>query len=491
MVIDTQKLDKTLDPESWDDFRVLAHRVADDVVDYLQDIRERPVWQPIPDDVALSARQPLPREGQPADEVYEEFLSNVLPYNMGNVHPRFWGWVMGSGAPMGVLADFLASAMDTQLGGAEHMGSRIEAQVIAWMKEMLGYPPEASGLLTSGGSMANLIGLTVARHARAGWDVRNEGLRAGSQLTVYGSSEMHSSVQRAVEELGIGSAFLRRIPVDAKLRIDTAALREAIERDLADGLKPVCVVANLGATNAGSLDPLDDLADISQEYGLWFHVDGAFGALAYLSPQFRPQLAGMERADSLAFDLHKWVYLPFAVGCVLVRDAEAHRRAFTLRPDYLQHGDRGPSGGDIWFSDYGLELTRSFKALKVWMALKTYGADLMGEMIQQNIDQARYLEDLVQRSPSLELLAPVPLNTVCFRFRAAALSDVHLNGLNQEILFRIQESGSFLPSSTQVAGRFAIRASITNHRTTGADIEALATEVERVGALVLSESAES
>jgi glutamate/tyrosine decarboxylase-like PLP-dependent enzyme len=333
--------------------------------------------------------------------------------------------------------------------------------------------------------MANLIGLTVARNARAGWDVRAEGLVGQPQLTMYGSTEMHSSLQRAVEELGIGSAALRRVAVDAQLRIDVEALHGAIAADRAAGLQPLCIIANVAATNAGSIDPLPELAEIANDYGLWFHVDGAFGALAYLSPDYRPRLQGMELADSLAFDLHKWPYLPFAVGCVLVRDAEAHRRAFTLRPDYLKHGERGPSGGDIWFSDYGLELTRSFKALKVWMAFKTYGTRLMGQMVQQNIDQAAYLAELVERSPRLELLAPVPLNTVCFRFRPDGYPEGNLDPLNEEIVLRLQESGAFVPSSTQINGRFAIRASITNHRTTGADLEALVAEVERTGQLVV------
>ncbi|MEX2238912.1 MAG: pyridoxal-dependent decarboxylase [Dehalococcoidia bacterium] len=485
MVTDRLTREKTLDPESWGDFRALGHRMVEDIADYLENIRDRPVWQAVPDEVAATMQQPVPVEGAGEEAAYDEALRNVLPYNMANVHPRFWGWVMGSGAPIGVLGDFLASALNSQLGGADHMPSRVELQVVEWCKEMLGYAPDASGVLTSGGSMANLYALAVARHCKAGWDVREEGLAGHQDLVTYASTEAHSSIQRAIEALGMGNRNLRRVAVDSDLRLDARRLREAIQQDLSAGRKPICVVANVGATNAGSIDPLPEIAEVCREFDLWFHVDGAFGAMAYLSQEFRPALAGMELADSLALDLHKWGYLPFAVGCVLVRDAESHRRTFTLRPDYLKQVERGASAGPIWFSDYGLELTREFKALKVWMALKAYGTRRLGELIQQNIDQARYLGELVERSPQLELLAPVPLNTVCFRYVREGLSEIELDELNEEILLRIQESGEFLPSATHVAGHYAIRVSITNHRSRFEDFDALAEAVERTAEEVL------
>lgn len=474
--------EKSIDPEDWKQFAALAHRMVDDMVEHMSTISEKPVWQPVPDAIAATMSQPLPNKGQPDASVYEEVLDNILPYSMANTHPRFWGWVMGSGAPIGVLGDFLASALNPQLGGADHMPPRVEVQVIEWLKEMLGYPQSASGVLTSGGSMSNFLALVVARSKQAEWDVREEGLLGHQPLTVYGSTEMHSSIQRAVEALGIGNKNLQRIPVDGALRMDVAALRRAIEDDVQAGFVPACIVATAGTTNAGSIDPLDELADVAEEFGVWLHIDGAFGALAYLSPEFRPALKGMERADSLAFDLHKWGYLPFAVGCVLVKDAEAHRAAFTLRPAYLKHAERGAAGGSIWFSDYGLELTRDFKALKVWMALKTYGVDRLGELIQQNIDQARYLASLIESADDLELLAPVGLNTVCFRYRQTGLGDSELDLLNDEILLRIQESGLFLPSSTLVDGSYALRCSITNHRSRREDFDALVDEVRRLGA---------
>lgn len=354
MAVEPAVKEETLDPADWDALRALGHQMVDDMLARLETVRERPVWQPMPEAVKQAFAAPLPLDEQPAESVYAEFVDKVLAYPMGNVHPRFWGWVMGNGTPLAMLADMLASGVNPNMGGGDHVGPRVEMQAIAWCKAMLGYPADASGLLVSGGSMANLVGLTVARWAQAGFDVREDGLQGVARpLTMYGSVEMHSSLQRAAETLGIGNRYLRRIPVDDDYRINVAALRRAIAQDKADGLHPIAVIANAGTVNTGALDPLDALADVAAEHGLWLHVDGAFGALAYLSPSLRPLLRGMERADSLAFDLHKWVYLPFEVGCVLVRDADAHRRAFSLHPDYLKVVERGLAAGPFWYGEIG------------------------------------------------------------------------------------------------------------------------------------------
>jgi aromatic-L-amino-acid/L-tryptophan decarboxylase len=481
--------EETLDPADWDALRALGHRMLDDMMTHLQTVRERPVWQPMPAEVAQAFTTPVPAEGAPAEQVYAEFLETVVPYNMGNIHPRFWGWVMGNGTPLGMLADMLAAGLNPNMGGGDHAGPRVEQQVINWLKEMLGYPAEASGLLVSGGSMANLVALTVARSARAGFDVRAEGLAAApAPLTIYGSVEMHSSIQKAVELLGLGSQALRLIPVDADFRIDLALLRQAIEADIAAGRRPICLVGNAGAVNTGALDPLDALAGIAAEYDLWFHVDGAFGALAYLAPDLRPLLAGMERADSLAFDLHKWVYVPFECGCALVRNPDAHRRAFSLTPEYLSHADRGLAAGALWFSDYGVQLTRGFRALKVWMTLKNSGVDKIGRVIRQNVAQAAYLGRRVAEAPDLELLAPVALNVVCFRYVAPGLHGAALDALNTELLTRLQESGVAAPSGTRVRGAYAIRCAITNHRSRMADFDLLLDETRRLGAALLAEA---
>jgi glutamate/tyrosine decarboxylase-like PLP-dependent enzyme len=395
---------------------------------------------------------------------------------------------MGNGTPLGALAEMLAAGMNPNVGGGEHAANYVEAQVLDWCKELLGFPPDAGGILVSGGSMANLLALAVARSKEADFDVRADGLRAAPKpLTLYGSAEMHSSVQRAVEVLGLGSHSLRVIPVLEDDTIDLTALHARITQDMADGCRPICLVANAGTTNTGAIDPLNGLADVAEEYGMWLHVDGAFGALAAFSPELRPLVHGLERADSIAFDLHKWGYQPFEVGAVLVRDREMHRDTFTLTPEYLRHGLRGTAGGDLWWSEYGIQLTRGFRALKVWMMFKVHGAEKLGRLIRQNVEQARYLADLVERSPHLELLAPVALNVVCFRYIEKGLDEAQLNALNEEILIRIQEAGLAVPSGTRVRGRYAIRCAIVNHRSRREDFELLTDAVEGIGQELLGE----
>jgi len=477
-----QPNEESLDPQDWDAMRALGHRMVDDMLTYLQTVRERPVWQPMPDQVKENLKKPLPVDPQSPEDVYRDFTENILPYPLGNIHPRFWGWVMGNGTPLGVLADMLAATMNPNLGGGEHVANNVELQVLDWCKEMLGFPLSASGLLVSGGSMANFVGLAVARNALAGFDIRKQGVTAApKQLTMYGSAEMHSSLEKAVELLGLGREALRMIPTNDQFQIDLAALEKSIAADRSAGYQPICVVGCAGTVNTGAIDPLDQLADIAQREKLWFHVDGAFGALAALSPELRPSVKGMERADSIAFDLHKWMYMPFEVGCVLVRDKETHRLAFTLTPEYLAHFERGAASGSHWFNEYGLQLTRGFRALKVWFSLKEHGIAKYGRVIKQNVDQCQYLTELIQASPDLELLAPTSLNIVCFRFKMADAGDAALNALNEQILMELHEQGIAVPTYTTLNGKFAIRVANTNHRSRQEDFDILVREVARLG----------
>ncbi len=480
---DPLRTEESLDPENWDELRALGHRMVDELLAYLRTVRDRPVWRPIPGDVRARLKGPVPRRPEGAERTYADFRDYVLPHPMGNIHPRFWGWVIGTGTPLGALAEMLAAGMNPNMGGGDHVPNLVEAQVLDWCKEMLGFPLDASGLLVSGGSMANLVGLAVARSARAGFDVRKGGVRAArGPLTLYASVETHSSVQKAVELLGLGSDALRFVPVNTAFEIDVPALERMIRDDRADGCLPICVVGNAGTVGTGAIDDLASLADLCAAEGLWLHVDGAFGALAALVPEYRSRLAGMERADSLAFDLHKWMYVPYEAGCTLVRDADAHRRAFSLRPDYLTHAERGLAAGTLWFSDYGIQLSRGFRALKVWMSLKEHGLDKYARLVRQNIEQARYLAALVREAPDLELLAPVPLNIVVFRYVSPGRDAAALDALNQDLLIQLHEQGIAVPSNLTIGGRFALRVAIANHRSRREDFDLLVRETRRIGA---------
>jgi glutamate/tyrosine decarboxylase-like PLP-dependent enzyme len=439
--------EESLDPQDWEEMQELAHQMVDDMMGHLRTVRERPIWQKPPQDMREFLRQPVPQAGMATDQIYAEFRQNILPYQMGNIHPRFWGWVIGTGTPFGMLAEMLAATMNSNAGGGDHVAPLMEAQIIEWLKEIMGFPASASGLLVSGGSMANLNALAVARNIMAGFDIRREGLQKIDQpMVLYGSVETHSSVQKAAELMGLGDQFYRKIPVNAAYEIEIEALKAAIAADKTAGLHPFCIVGNAGTVNTGAFDDLNALADIARQEKMWLHVDGAFGALAILAPKMKHRLKGMERADSLAFDLHKWMYMPYEIGCTLVRVEENHRHAFSLTPTYLAHSDRGMHAGATWFSDYGVQLSRGFKALKAWMSIKEHGVEKYGRLIQQNIDQAAYLAGLVEAAPELELLAPVPLNIVCFRYVKAGLDDQALNKLNEEILIQLHERAIAVPS---------------------------------------------
>ena len=484
--------ENTLDPEDWPALRALGHRMLDDMFEHLQTLREQPAWQAVPTATRDSLREPLPHKGASEEEVYEEFKTNVLPYTNGNRHPRAWGWVRGTGTPLGMLADMLASGMNAHVAGGAQAPVLVEEQTLAWLAEMMGMPPETTGLLTSGGSMANLLGLAVGRHVRAGFDIRKDGLQAGlPELVVYGSTETHSWAQKAVELLGMGDRGYRRISVDAAYRIDVEELRCQIKADQQKGKRPFAVIANCGTVNTGAVDDLPAMAQICREEGLWFHIDGAFGALLQITSRYRHLVRGVELADSIAFDLHKWMYLPFEIGCVLVRDPHAQTNAFATRASYLEETQGGIMAGGLPFADRGFELTRSFKALKLWMSLKAYGVDKHAAMIEQNMQQCEHLERLICHHPQLELLTPRSMNIVCFRFVGGdeRLRDdaAIMNKLNREIVIAIQESGRFVVSGTVLRGSYAVRIANTNHRSRMKDFDALVEEVVRTGDRLLKQ----
>lgn len=469
--------------------------MVDDMFDFLETVNDRPVWRKPPSSALEAIREPLPRGSTPPEQVYAQFREHILPYAKGNISPRFFSWVEGNGTFMGMMADMLASGMNPNVTIGDHMAMYVDQQVIDWCRQMMGFPESASGMLVSGGSLANITAMTVARNHMLP-QARAKGLQAGDRIPViYCSSETHNCMNKAVEVLGMGGEQLRIIPVDSDYRMDIAALERQLEADKQAGYHPICIVGNAGTVNTGAIDPLDDLLRIARREALWFHVDGAFGAAAGITEHGAHTLAAMREADSLAFDLHKWFYVNYEVGCVLIRDREIHRKAFVMEAAYLTKHERGLPSGPETYSHYGLELSRGFKALKVWMSLKEHGLDRYREIVTRNIDQARYLANLVQQHPKLELLAPVSLNIVCFRYlfdgdhnamakteavQQEPLSLERLNELNRELLMRLHESGEAVPSYTVLQGRYGIRVNNTNHRTRYEDLDRMILAILRL-----------
>lgn len=466
-----------LDPKDWDAFRQEAHRMLEASLDKMQTAEEGRVWTPLPDAMKTALEIPVPLHGRsPAD--VRVALERMLPYGVGNTHPRFWGWVHGTGTAGGIMAEMASAAVNANLGGRDHGGIYVEKAVLAWCKEMMGFPAEASGLLVSGTSMATIIAVKTARDQRLGIETRQRGTGAAG-LVGYCSAQAHSCVGRAFDMVGLGTDSLRKIPVDEDFRMDMAALAQAIATDRANGLEPFFVAGTAGAVNVGAIDDLTAIADLSATEDLWFHVDGAFGACARLSSQYAPLLAGMERADSLAFDFHKWLHVTYDAGCILMRDADAHLASFSERPDYLAPATRGLAAGDFWPVDYGPELSRGYRALKVWAHLQEHGTEALGAAITRNCQQAQLLAGLVEESDRLERLAPVALNIVCFRYLSGSGTDA--NALNAEIAVRLQESGLAVVSTTLLHGKLALRVNITNHRTRDSDLPVLVEAVVQTG----------
>lgn len=472
----------SLDPKDWDEFEKLGNQMLKDMKTHLSTVRERPVWRPVPSSVKEQLQEALPLEPTAAPSVYNTFKNNILPYSTGNTHPRFWGWVMGTGTPYAMLADMLASGMNTHPSGFDDSSVLIEDQVIRWLSEILKLPTQSSGLLVNGCTMGNILAIMVARNAKAQHDIKKEGLQGiKAPLVLYCSTETHSWVQKAADLLGLGLNALRSIPVNQNFQLDVALLQSAITQDRLAGLHPFCVVGTVGTVNTGAIDELEKIAKICQKEDLWFHIDGAFGALAVLSEKYQHLIAGQNLADSIAFDLHKWMYMPFDVGCVLIKDHKAHEKTFTVSPSYLKPVSRGVAAKPLKYANLGLELTRSFRALKVWMSIKIHGVKSFSQLIEKNIEQAHYLADLINQRSELQLVVPPLLNILCFRYVAKQLKENELNDFNQELLLQIQESGIAVPSGTTIEGKFVLRVAITNHRSQKEDFDLFVESILKIG----------
>ncbi|MBN9004665.1 MAG: aspartate aminotransferase family protein [Rhizobiales bacterium] len=469
---------ETLDPEDWKALRTQGHRMLDDMFDHVAGVRARPVWQPIPPETRARFRGALPQAPTDLGDVYREFADHIAPYTTGNIHPGFMGWVHGGGNAVGMLAEMLAAGLNANCGGRDHVPIEVERQIVQWTRQMFGFPDTASGLFVTGTSMANLMAVLVARATRLGPSVRQHGLSdCGARLTAYTSVATHGCIAQAMDLAGFGTDALRRIPVDHCHRIDVAVLRAQIAADRVAGFEPFLVVGSAGTVDIGAIDDLAALHDVCRDEDIWLHVDGAYGALGILSAEIAPRLAGIESADSIGFDFHKWGQVPYDAGFLLVRDGEQHRATFAASAAYLRRETRGLAAGSPWPCDYGPDLSRGFRALKTWFTLKTYGTDKLGAVISRTCELARYMEAKVAAEPRLELLAPVQLNIVCFRYRAE-----DADAVNADIVAALHESGIAAPSTTTLDGRIAIRAAIVNHRTDRRDIDALLSAVLEFGA---------
>lgn len=451
--------------------------MLDDILDYMEHLRERPVWQPIPNEVRSAIDEALPQ--QPADlaTVHQAFMRDVLPYAAVNSHPGFMGWVQGGGTPVGMLAEMLAAGLNANLGGRDQMPVEVERQVLKWVRELFSFPDSASGLFVTGSSLANLIGVLVARTAALGVEVRAKGLVAGGKrLTAYTSAGAHGCIAQAIDLAGLGIDALRVIPVNTQHEMDIEALQQTIAADRSAGFTPFFIAGTAGTVDVGAIDDLSAIADIAAREKLWFHVDGAYGALAMLAAEIAPRLAGIERADSIAFDFHKWAQVQYDAGFILVRDGTLHHDTFASPANYLRRETRGISAGSPWPCDFGPDLSRGFRALKTWFTIKVYGAERLGWTIAGTCALAQYMKQRIDAMSALELLAPVSLNIVCFRYRCADADRV-----NADIVVALQESGIAAPSTTLVNGQLAIRAAFVNHRTTENDIDAVLSAVAAFG----------
>jgi len=475
-----------IDPQ---EFRRLGHELVDLVTDYLDGIGERPVFQPMrPDERRALMDGALGDAGLAPGEIVERFRTTILPHAMGNGHPRFFGWVNSPPAPLGVLADFLAAAMNPSCAGGDHAAIYVERAAVRWLMELISFPTEGSmGLLTSGASVATIVALAAARHraaAQDGWNVRSEGLQGGRPaLVLYTSEQGHSCLQKAAELLGLGAHAVHQVAVDEQFRMDVGALRAAVTSDRAAGRRPFCVAGSAGSVGTGAIDPLSDLADLCAAERLWLHVDGAYGGLAATVPGYRERCDGLAGADSVALDPHKWLSVPVECGAILVRDGALLREAWSLVPAYLRtEPDRG-FGGLPWFSEYGVQQTRGFRALKLWMTLQHLGRAGVRDLITRHIALAEHLARLVDQAPDLELLAPPGLSIVCFRYTPPHLrgDEKRLDALNQRVMEEIQASGAAFVTQTTLRGRFALRACILHYATTEADLAALVDVTRETG----------
>jgi aromatic-L-amino-acid decarboxylase len=476
----TPPIDSPIDlpPE---EFRRLGYRAVDLLTEHLAALPRQPCRSGVPDAVRRELLEAAFPEAPTAADALLDFIgTKILPYPMGNGSPRFFGWVNSPAAPLGVLAELIAAGLNPSVAGGDHAATYVELAVLRWIRQIVGFPAASGAILTSGGSVANLIGLAVMRHVKTGGEVRARGLGGQPAMAVYTSTEGHSCLQKDIELLGIGHVNLRRIGVTPDWRIDVRALEAQIRQDRAAGMLPVSVAATAGTVNTGAIDPLDLIADLCRAEGLWFHVDAAYGGPAALIPELADLYRGLERADSVAVDPHKWMYVPVECGCALVRDPHAMRDAFSLVPPYLRDDTALP-----WFSEFGIQQSRGFRALKLWITIRQLGLEGYRRSISHDIAMARSLRQRLREAPDFELVAAGPLSITCFRHRSAADEPADIDRLNRNILDAVQNEGRVFLTGTELQGRFVLRTCIVNFRTREGDLDALLDAIRRASTRVL------
>jgi aromatic-L-amino-acid decarboxylase len=470
---------------SSDQFRAVGHQLVDRIADFFDVLPQRPVTtgeSPSAIRQTLGADRALPHQGADPAELLDHAASLLFDHSLFNAHPRFWGYVTSSAAPIGALGELLASAVNPNCGAwlLSPMASEIEAQTVRWIAEMLNYPTDCGGLFVSGGNMANIVCFLAARQAKAGSDVRSKGV-GGARLRAYCSKETHTWIQKAADIAGLGTDSVRWIAADREMRIDLQALRAQISTDLASGDRPFVVIGNAGTVSTGAMDPLPELAALCREFDLWFHVDGAYGGFAALASDAPAEFSGLSECDSVAVDPHKWLYAPLEAGCALVRDVSKLRDAFAYHPPYYHFGVEA-----INYFDLGPQNSRGFRALKVWLALQQVGRDGYVQMISDDIRLSREMYERIAHYPELEALTR-GLSITTFRYvpqdmkRGGGDVESYLNDLNRELLTRLQQGGEAYLSNAIVGGKYALRACIVNFRTTLQDVEALLPIVVRIG----------
>jgi aromatic-L-amino-acid decarboxylase len=475
-------IEETLDPADWESMRALGHRMVDDMLIYLQNIRSESTGFPTQkaiEDICV----PLTQDGEGEEKVYEVFQQSILPYTVTATRPRFWALVVGTGSPYGMFTEMLRAGMNSAQE-AFLAESYVHKQVISWIKEMIGFPEEAGGVLVGGGSEANFTGLAVARNAKAKVDMKAEGVQGlGRRMTLYCSDETHHCLERSVELLGLGNEALRWIPTDNDCSIRLDALKKAIDDDRKHNNHPFCIIGCAGTVNSGAFDDLNALADLAEAENMWFHVDGAFGAWVKISETHRYLADGMERADSLAVDLHKWMCMPYSIGCTLVKDRLAHYSTFVYGHEakYLQSALDQREDQVTNPHNLALALSRDFTSLKAYMLLRAYGKKKYAKLVQQNIDQMSYLAELIRKEPDMEITAPVVSNAVCFRYKPKGLTELEVEKLNKTIFDELNQVSFMMISDTTIKGKYMLRACNVNHRSQKQDFEFLVNEVKKIG----------